>query len=136
MTSQFVPYTVAAIRRSSRRQLRFICSRPCFRFAFALARKRFWRRFEVDEHAVERLFLRLDTLTVAALRMIEGRNAVYVAPSEVAERLRQTDHASDIKGRVSLPLRSRITSYLLDFVACRCNRTTLRTTCVGPFVKQ
>lgn len=88
-TSQFVPYTVAAIRGSSRKQLRFYLLQTMFSVRLGI-----WRGsdsgdvLEVDEHAVERLFLRLNTLTLASVAD-ELRDAMlFTLPlTEVAERL-------------------------------------------------
>jgi hypothetical protein len=89
LTSQFVPYTVGAIPGSGRKQLRFYLVQTMFS-----VRRGIWRGSDsgdvlaVDEHAVERLFLRLKTLALSSVAD-ELRDAMlFTLPlTEVAERL-------------------------------------------------
>jgi hypothetical protein len=89
LISQFAPYTVSMNRGSSRMQLRFYLLQTIFSVRRGMGRgSDSGDVLEVDEHAVERLFLRLQTLSLESVAD-ELRDAMLFALplTEVAERL-------------------------------------------------
>ena len=87
--SQFVPYRVSAKRSTRRKQLRFYLLQTMFSVRRGIAPgSDSGDVLEVEEHAVERLFLRLQTLALHSVAD-ELRDAMLLTLplTEVAERL-------------------------------------------------